>query len=143
MSRITAVLLLWASACSGPSGSTETTLPVGRDQVVEAFKKVVADEGYKIQEEDPAAGTVETHWQNTMAMTWTDGSRRRAILKAAAAPDGRATDVSIQVPLEVNQEMRAPLDPVKASWEPGGRDADSEALLLMRMRMKLGLLRLE
>jgi hypothetical protein len=137
-SSLAAALL--AASCGGPSGYTEATFSgVNSVQVVEAFKKVVGDEGFRIEEEDAEAGVVSTHWQNEMAMTWGDGTRRKVVLRTGPAAAGTA--VSLQVPLEYNKEFRAPLDPERASWEEGGRDADTEALLLMRLRMKLGILR--
>lgn len=84
---------------------------------------------------------VTTEWRNDMAMTWRDGTRRRAKLETSAVAGG--TNVSLQVPLEVNKEMRAPLNPEAADWSADGRSYDDEALLLMRLRMKLDLMGLD
>jgi hypothetical protein len=136
------LLALAAAGCGLPQGYSESTFAgVTPDQVVAAFKTIATEEGYHIEGEQPQAGVVTTEWRQDMAMTWRDGTRRRVKLETKPVADGTA--VSLQVPLEVNKEMRAPLNPEAADWSADGRSFDDEELLMMRLRMKLGLMGLD
>jgi hypothetical protein len=136
----TVVSLLLAAGCGLPTGSTEAQFDgVTPEQVMTAFKEIVTQEGYHVTEE--AAGAMSTEWRNDFAMTYQDGTRRRAEIEATAAPDGHGTVVSVQVPIERNDEMEHPLHPERADWTADGRSIDDEMLLIMRLQMKLGLLR--
>lgn len=132
--------MIAAAGCGLPSGSSETVLEgVAPDRVVEAFKTIAHEEGYRIEEDTATPGVLTTEWRQDMAMTWRDGKRRRVKLETAAAGEG--TRVSIQVPVEINKEMRAPLNPEAADWSADGRSIDDEMLLMMRLQMKLELMR--
>lgn len=106
-----------------------------------AFQEIVTQEGYHVKEKTD--GTMSTEWRQDMALTYQDGKRRRAEIEAAATPDGRGTAVSVQVPIERNDEMEHPLHPERADWTADGRSVDDEMLLMMRLQMKLNLLRPE
>lgn len=109
------------------------------DQVLVAFKEIAAEEGYRLKDDEVEPGVVTTEWRQDMAMTWRDGKRRRVKLETKAVAEGTA--VSVQVPIEVNKEMRAPLNPEAADWSADGRSVDDEMLMMMRLQMKLDLMR--
>ena len=111
-------------------------------QVLKAFKQIVADQGYRIKQENLDEGTVTTEWRRQMALTYQDGKRRRAEIEAVATSDGRGTIVMLQVPIEYNDEMGEPLSPGRADWKAQGRSVDDEMLIMMRLKMRLKLLRL-
>lgn len=143
--KLTTILTsLLIAGCGIPTGATETQFNgVTPDQVLTAFRDVAAQEGYHFKPETGAPGTLSTEWRQTMALTYQDGTRCRAEIEATATPDGHGTVVSLQVPIERNDEMQHPLSADKADWSADGRSIDDEMLLMMRLQMKLGLLRPE
>jgi hypothetical protein len=138
---ITSLLIV---GCGLPSGSTETQLDgVTPDQVLAVFRDVASQEGYRFKTEPGAPGMLSTEWRESMALTYQDGKRCRAEIEAVATPDGHGTVVSLQVPVERNDELQHPLSTDKADWTADGRSIDDEMLLMVRLQMKLGLLRPE
>jgi hypothetical protein len=85
---------------------------------------------------DSGARVVETGWKTDMQPFRGEGQRRRAVVRMTPLEPGR-WKLEARVKREDNQNLVAPLDPVRAEWEPAADDEAAAEILLQHIRARL------
>jgi len=85
---------------------------------------------------DPGARQVESGWKTDMQPFRGDGERRRATIKMTPLEKGR-WKLEARVKVEHNQNLVAPLDPVRAEWKPAADDDKQAQILLQHVQSRL------
>lgn len=85
---------------------------------------------------DLGSRQLESGWKIDMQPFRGEGTRRRAVLHLTPLEPGR-WKVEARVKVEKNQNLVAPLDPVRAEWEPTADDELTAQVLLQQIRARL------
>ncbi|MSR62488.1 MAG: hypothetical protein EXS08_08590 [Planctomycetes bacterium] len=85
---------------------------------------------------DPGARKVESGWKTDMQPFRGEGQRRRALVKMTPLEKGR-WKLETRVKVEHNQNLVAPLDPVRAEWKPAADDQAAAQILLQHVQSRL------
>lgn len=85
---------------------------------------------------DPGARQVESGWKTDLQPFRGEGERRRAVVKLAPLGPGRWR-LEGRVQCEHNQNLVAPLDPVRAEWKPAPDDEAAAKILLQHIGARL------
>jgi hypothetical protein len=86
---------------------------------------------------DPATRKVLSGWRTSLAPFRGKGHRERAEVRFEALGD-RRFKVEVRVESERNMNLSRPLDPAYAEWEAQADDATSMAILVQRIKGRLG-----
>jgi hypothetical protein len=140
------VLVLASSGCTipidGEGGDWEEgpVLQKSFEEIWTISIATVESKGFKIQEQDPSAGTFETEWRTTLSPRWREGHRDRIELEIVPGdPQAKAGfKIRVRVPREVNDNGRSPLSEKEAEWtSAGGNDAIRDEIgYLLKMKLK-------
>lgn len=85
---------------------------------------------------DQGSRQVESGWKTDMQPFRGDGERRRAFVRMTPLEPGR-WKLEARVRVEHNQNLVAPLDAVRAEWEPAKDDEAGAQILLHHIRARL------
>lgn len=97
----------------------------------------VQGQGYPLAAgSDLGSRKLESGWKIDMQPFRGDGSRRRAIVQLTPLEPGR-WKLETRVKVELNQNLVAPLDPVRAEWEVAADDEAAAQVLLQHIRARL------
>lgn len=82
---------------------------------------------------DPSTLTIVSGWKTQLAPFRGDGFRERAHLALEPTTPGHWR-VEVRVERESNMDIKRPMDPSYAKWEPAPDNADAAELILERVR---------
>jgi hypothetical protein len=85
---------------------------------------------------DPGEREIHSGWKTDLQPFRGDGTRRRAILRLEPVEAGR-WKLEARVRVESNQNLVAPLDPVRAEWKAAPDDEGAAQVLLQHVRSRL------
>lgn len=85
---------------------------------------------------DLGARQVESGWKTDMQPFRGEGERRRAVVKLTPLAPGR-WKLEARVRVEHNQNLVAPLDPVRAEWKAAADDEAGAKILLQHIGARL------